>query len=262
MSSDHFIHWNVDPELLRIGGFALRWYGLLFAGGFLAGYAIMQRLFRAEGKPEKDLDALLLYLMVGTVLGARLGHTLIYDPGYYLAHPWQILAVWEGGLASHGGGAGVFLALWLYARKRPDQPYLWLLDRVAIPTALVGACIRLGNLLNSEIVGEPSTVPWAFVFERVDALPRHPVQLYEALAYLAVFAALWLVYRREGRGTPRGRLTGLFLLLVFGARLVLEFFKTPQAAYEAGNAVSVGQWLSVPMVLLGVWLFARAKRPG
>ncbi|PWV58516.1 prolipoprotein diacylglyceryl transferase [Plasticicumulans acidivorans] len=253
------LHWNVDPELLHIGGFALRWYGLLFAAAFLVGYEIMRRVFRAEGKPEADLDALLLYMMLGTVIGARLGHTLIYAPDYYLAHPWKILAVWEGGLASHGGAVGIFIALWWYARKRPDQPWLWLLDRLSIPTALGGAFIRLGNLFNSEILGHPASVPWAVVFERVDSLPRHPVMVYEALAYLAIFILLRVLYRRRLAATPPGMLLGTFLLTVFGARFVLEFFKEEQADWVAGS-LTVGQWLSVPMVMAGLILLLRARR--
>lgn len=254
------LHWNVGPELLRIGGFALRWYGLLFAAGFLIGFEIMRRIYRAEGKPEKDLDQLLLWLMAGTVIGARLGHTLIYEPAYYLAHPLKILAVWEGGLASHGGALGVLLAVWLYCRSRPDQPWLWLLDRLSIPVALTGAFIRVGNLFNSEILGSPASVPWAIVFERVDAVPRHPVQLYEAFAYLVIFLVLLALYRREGAASPRGRLFGLFLVGVFGARFLLEFFKLPQAAWEAGLPLSVGQWLSLPLIAAGAWLLARARR--
>lgn len=253
--------WSVDPEIFRIGGFALRWYGVLFATAFLAGYEIMRRIYRAEGKPEDELDTLLIYMMLGTVLGARLGHVLIYDPAYYFAHPLQILAVWEGGLASHGGAVGIFVALWLYTRRRPDQPYLWLLDRLSIPTALGGFCIRTGNLFNSEILGNPSDVPWAVVFARVDVIPRHPVQVYEALAYLAIFGLLAAVYRHTRRATPEGRLLGIFLIAVFGVRFLLEFLKTPQAAWEAGFAITVGQWLSLPLVAAGFWLLARTRRP-
>lgn len=252
--------WSVDPEIFRLGGFTLRWYGVLFATAFLAGYEIMRRIYHAEGKPEDELDTLLIYMMLGTVLGARLGHVLFYDPAYYLAHPLRILAVWEGGLASHGGAIGIFLALWLYTRRRPDQPYLWLLDRLSIPTAFGGACIRTGNLFNSEILGNPSDLPWAVVFARVDVIPRHPVQVYEALAYLVIFLGLYALYRRTRRATPEGRLLGSFLVAVFGVRFLLEFLKTPQAAYESGFAITVGQWLSLPLIAVGVWLLLRSRR--
>lgn len=255
------IHWNVDPTLFRLGGLAPRWYGLLFASGFLIGFYMMRHVFQREDRPETDLDVLLLYLLGGTIIGARLGHILFYAPGYYLTRPLEIIAIWEGGLASHGGLIGVPLAIWLYCRQREDQPFLWLLDRLAAPVALTGSFIRLGNLFNSEILGRPSDLPWAFVFERIDQTARHPVQLYESLSYLLIFGLLWTLYRKWGADTPRGLLIGLFFALVFGVRIVLETFKVEQAHFEMALPLSMGQLLSLPAVAVGLWLVWRALRP-
>jgi prolipoprotein diacylglyceryl transferase len=251
-------YWDIDPVLVRLGPVALRWYGLFFVAAFLAGYAIVVRMYRREGRDVGSLDNGLIYMVVGTVIGARLGHVLFYEPSYYLTHPLQILAVWEGGLASHGAAAGILLALWLYARHA-GLPYLWLLDRVAVVTALGGSFIRIGNFFNSEIVGTPAAVPWAVVFARVDFVPRHPVQLYEALAYLLTFLVLLGVYHRFAVERREGLLLGLFFVLVFSARFALEFVKTPQATYEAGFVLTVGQLLSIPFVVAGLLLIARAR---
>jgi len=245
--------WNANPILFEVGPLSVKWYGVLFATGFLVGYAIMSRIFRLEGKPQEDLGDLLLYMMVATVVGARLGHCFFYAPEYYLSNPLDIVKVWEGGLASHGGAIGITLGLWLYARLHPSQPFLWLLDRIAVPTALAGSFIRLGNFFNSEIIGVPSDRPWAVIFARVDHIPRHPAQLYESLAYLVIFGVLAVVYRRQGPDVSRGKLLGLFLVLVFGARLLIETLKTQQAAYSLPFAMSVGQLLSIPAILIGIW---------
>lgn len=200
-----------------------------------------------------------MYLVIGTVVGARLGHVFFYDPGYYLSNPLEIIKVWKGGLASHGGGLGVLLATYLYSRKHPTQPYLWLIDRLAIPTALAGAFIRIGNFFNSEILGTPSNVPWAIVFERIDNIPRHPVQLYESITYAVIFFILMTVYKQRADNLRPGLLMGLLLVLVFSARFMLEFVKVHQAAY-ASEFLSVGQWLSIPAVLVGVVLLVWGKK--
>ena len=256
------IHWNVDPTLFRLGPLAPRWYGLLFASGFLIGFYLMRRVFRREERPETDLDILLLYLLGGTVIGARLGHILFYAPAYYLTHPLEIIAIWEGGLASHGGLIGVPVAIWLYSRGREDQPFVWLLDRLAAPVALTGSFIRLGNLFNSEILGLPSDLPWAVVFERIDQTARHPVQMYESISYFLIFVLLWGLYRQWGEETPRGRLIGLFLTLVFGVRILWETFKVEQAHFELALplGMSMGQFLSLPAVAVGLWLVWRSMR--
>ncbi len=252
--------WNIDPEVFSLGPLSIRYYGLLFAAAFLVGFVIIRRIYEKEGKPEKDLDSLLTHMMVGTVAGARLGHCLFYDPGYYLTHPIEILKVWEGGLASHGGALGIFTALYIYTKKHPDQPYLWILDRMVIVIALAGLFIRTGNFLNSEIIGLSTNVPWAVVFERVDAVPRHPAQLYEAIAYGSISAGLYATYARFRAATPAGLLLGLFLVMVFAFRFFIEFLKERQAAYGTDLALSVGQLLSIPLVLLGVLLLILALK--
>ncbi|ANE55890.1 MULTISPECIES: prolipoprotein diacylglyceryl transferase [Methylomonas] len=259
---EHLI-WNIDPILVDFGFLKIRWYGLLFACGFVGSFLTMQWIYQREGKNVEELDTLLWYMVVATIVGARLGHTLIYDPGYYLSHPLKILAVWEGGLASHGATLGIILALYLYRRKYGDS-YFWLLDRVSIPTALAGALIRIGNFFNSEILGIPTQHPWGVVFSRVDHLPRHPVQLYEAFCYLLVYAVSLRIYTL--RGKQPGFTFGSFIAMLFSVRFVLEYFKTEQAMYDNGLAITTGQLLSVPFVLAGiaciVWSFrTRESKP-
>ena len=260
MGTRPFITWTASPELIDLGAISIRWYGLLFALAFLSGYYLFVWFFRRENKPEEDLSSLLVYLLLGTLIGARLGHCLFYEPGYYLSRPFQMLMIWKGGLASHGGAVGILAALYFYSRRHRDQPYLWLLDRLVIATALGGAFIRLGNLFNSEIVGIPTDVPWAFVFTRIDTVPRHPAQLYESISYLLIFLLLLVIYRERGAKTPRGLLTGLFLILVFGARFLIEFVKMPQAAFSVPGPFSMGQLLSVPAVIAGIVLLLRVGK--
>jgi len=249
------ITWNPSPEIFEIGGFAVRWYGLLFALSFFFGYLIMQRFFLKEEVPLKLLDELTTYMILGTIVGARLGHVFFYEPEWYLAHPWKILKVWEGGLASHGAGIGIILAIVIfsYVRKRP---FFWIMDRIVIVAALSGFLIRTGNLMNSEIYGEPTSLPWGFLFLRSsvpgDALvARHPTQIYEGLSYLAIFFYLWWLYYRKDGKPPPGLLFGLFLILVFGVRFLFEFIKEPQVGFEQGMALNLGQLLSIPFVLMG-----------
>jgi len=260
MTPTYVVHWSINPIFLQVGPLAVRWYGLFFAAAFMVGYGFMQWVYKREDADPVSLDRLLFYMPLGAVLGARIGHVLFYDPHYYLAHPLAILRIWEGGLASHGGAAGILIALYLLTRRAGSPSYLWLLDRVAIPTALGGAFIRLGNFFNSEIVGTPTSGSWGVVFDRLDRVPRHPVQLYEAAAYAMVFLILLWVYRRRAARRRPGRLVGLFLLLVFSARFVLEFVKMPQAEYEAGFALTVGQLLSIPCILAGIGLIIHTRR--
>jgi prolipoprotein diacylglyceryl transferase len=250
------ITWTADPEIFRIGGFALRWYGVLFALGFVLGYFIMQRFFKKEGVPVKLLDQLTTYMVVSTIIGARLGHCLFYEPEYYLSHPIEILKIWEGGLASHGATIAIIFALILFSRKS-KLSFWWVIDRVALVTALAGCFIRLGNLMNSEIFGKVAEVPWAFKFVNA-ADPeqrgqwRHPTQIYEALSYFLIFLLLYYIYRKSD-GKPReGMLISLFMILVFGVRFFIEFLKEPQVGFEQGMALNMGQLLSIPFVLLGI----------
>jgi len=254
--------WNVDPVMLHLGPIELRWYGLLFAGGIIAAYWVGVWSFEQAGGSREETNRLLSYVVVGTIVGARLGHCLLYQPGYYLRHPLEIVAVWRGGLASHGGVAGIVVATWLFGR-RTGRSTLWLLDRVAVGAPLAAACIRVGNFFNSEIIGRPSTVPWAVVFSRVDMRPRHPAMLYEAAAYLLIFVMMVLLDRRTTLRERRGALTGMLLVLVFGARFAIEFLKEPQEAFEAALPLDMGQLLSLPVVLIGALVLSAAyRRPG
>jgi len=250
---EHFV-WGVDPVAIHLGSFKVYWYGMLFAGAILAGLEYMKWVYRQESKDVDELETMFLYITIGIVVGARLGHCLFYDPTFYFAHPMKIFAVWEGGLASHGGGLGVIIALYLYVKKYKLN-YMWLLDRVAIPTALFGFFVRMGNFMNSEIVGKPSEVPWAIVFSRVDMLPRHPAQLYEAISYLSIFIVLTLIYKFKRERLNHGFLFGLFLVLVFSVRILVEFVKVKQADYDTSFLMmSTGQALSVPFLLIGFGL--------
>ena len=255
---EHFI-WNIDPTLLHLGPLELRWYGLFFVGSFFLGMLILTWVYKREAKDPAVLETLLIYLMIGAVIGSRLAHTLFYEPEFYLSHPLEILYVWKGGLASHGGLLGVFVALYLFA-KRYNESYMWIVSRVAIPGALTAAFIRFGNLFNSEILGKPSDAPWAIIFERIDLIPRHPVQLYEAFAYLMILLILVSIYKKVTPAFATKILPGTFLFLVFTARFFIEYTKTRQAAYTTDLAFSTGQLLSIPFILVGIiWIIWALK---
>jgi len=255
------INWDMNPEIFRIGNFAVRWYGLLFASGFFFGYLIFMRFFKKEGLSVELLDKLTIYMAVGTVAGARLGHCLFYEPDYYLSNPLEILKIWRGGLASHGAAVGILVALWLFVRKY-KRPFIWILDRIVVVVALAGALIRLGNLMNSEIYGIETALPWGFVFiKNLEVVPKHPTQIYEALTYFLVFGLLLTIYRRSDAKFRPGTLFSWFLILVFGMRFLIEFIKEDQVDFEAGMSLNMGQWLSIPFVLLGIaiLIFYRPK---
>ncbi len=255
-----YIIWDVSPEILDTEYFSIRWYGLLFALGFLLGQQILIYIFKKEGKPERDVETLTVFMVLSTIIGARLGHCLFYEPEYYLANPVKILKIWEGGLASHGATIGILFALWLYARKKKDQSYLWVVDRIVITVALAGGLIRLGNLMNSEIIGKPTDVPWAFVFTSVDNLPRHPAQLYEAITCFILFFFLFWFWNRRKERTPEGSLLGIFLIYIFGLRFAYEFLKENQVDFENNMALNMGQWLSIPAVIGGIFVLLIANR--
>lgn len=255
-----YITWDVSREITSIGPITLRWYGLLFALAFVFGFIILTRVYKLEKKPQSDLEQLSIYVILGTVIGARLGHCLFYDPAYYLSNPFEMLKVWEGGLASHGAAIGILTALYLFSKKKKDQGMLWTLDRVVIVVALGGALIRLGNLFNSEIIGMQTDVPWAFIFTSVDDIPRHPAQLYESIAYFISFGTLYLIYLKKRETLKTGFLFGLFLIFVFGFRFLVEFIKEDQSAFEAGMLLNMGQILSIPFVLMGLYYLLRKPK--
>ncbi len=356
LSSLNYIVWTITPEMISGWSFP-RWYGLLFASGFIFGQIIMARIFSQEKKPAQDLDTLLIYMVVSTVLGARLGHCLFYQPEYYLANPIEILKIWEGGLASHGAAIGILLALYLYSRNREGQSFLWVLDRIVIVVALAGAMIRFGNLANSEIIGKPTNESYAFIFQNalreelirnnndikgiqitpqtkqalvenpnnksykfvlvkltilfdrnsrneenlafvkgslpiliqkdaeikkhfaikeqfvnntentpktgeqgkystieteILAIPRHPAQLYEALSCLLLFGFLFFLHQSMREKTPEGILASIFLIVLFVLRFLYEFLKENQVAFEDNLSLNMGQWLSIPAILMGI----------
>jgi prolipoprotein diacylglyceryl transferase len=254
--------WNASPEIVSIGPITLRWYGLLFASGFLLGLMIVTSMFQAEKAPEVWLDKIFIYMIVGAVLGARLGHVFFYEWGYYSKHLIEIPQVWRGGLASHGGAIGIIIALYIFSRNISKKSVLWILDKVVVPTALAGCLIRLGNLMNSEIVGKPSDVAWAFNFLRnpsVAGTPVHPVQLYESVSYIISFFILYYVYWFTNKKDKLGYMLGLFFVLIFGFRLYMEQFKRSQGGFEDAfaGALSTGQLLSIPFILIGLFLMFR-----
>jgi len=254
-----FIHWNIDPDIFHLGPLTVRWYGLLFASGFVFGYIILTNVFKQEKVPQNLLDTLTTYMVVGTVVGARLGHCLFYEPAYYLSNPLKILKIWEGGLASHGAAVGILIAIWLFSRKY-KKPYLWSTDRVALVVALAGFFIRMGNLMNSEIYGVETSMPWGFVFVRWgETLPKHPTQIYEALSYLLIFILLISIYRIKWPNIKDGLISGLFLITIFSVRFFIEFIKESQVSFEESMTLNMGQILSIPLVLLGVYLLFRKK---
>ncbi|AYA37232.1 prolipoprotein diacylglyceryl transferase [Hymenobacter oligotrophus] len=267
-----YITWDISPILAQLGPLTLRWYGLLFALGFIIGSFILTHIYKAERVSPRWVDVITIYMLIGTVLGARLGHVFFYDADYYLAHPGEILKIWEGGLASHGATIGILLAVWLFARNNKFD-YLWVLDRIVIVVATGGMCIRLGNLMNSEIIGRQTDVPWAFKFARYNEIHhvagnipnelRHPTQIYEALFCLFLFVLLYWLWNRYKEQTPRGLLFGLFVTLLFTFRLLVEFLKENQEAFEDRLPLNMGQLLSIPLILVGLYvLFTAKKRPG
>ncbi|GLX79815.1 prolipoprotein diacylglyceryl transferase [Thalassotalea insulae] len=252
----HFI-WNVDPVLISLGPLTIHWYGALFASSIFAGLYYMKWIFAQEKQNVELLDNLLVYVVVGIIVGARLAHCFFYDPQYYLANPLKIIAIWEGGLASHGGGLGAIIAGYLFSRKYAVN-VIWLLDRLAIATALFGIFVRSANFVNAEILGKATDVPWGVIFARVDNVVRHPAQLYEAIAYCLIFISLTIIYRTTKAKQYQGMLLGLFLIMTFTARFIIEFFKQQQAAYQIEAALNTGQMLSIPFFLVGVALIVRA----
>lgn len=295
-----FITWDVNPEIFNIGFAHIRWYGLLFAVGLLLGQQLVTWFFKMENRPVVEIENLLLYMVVSTVVGARLGHCLFYEPEYYMAHPLDILKVWEGGLASHGATAAILIGIWLFAYKRdqislffyklfslpilnilpmifgskdrkPPVPsteqfsWLYLLDRLVIGIAVGGACIRTGNLMNSEIVGLPTNLPWGFIFVRnltpegfSENFARHPSQLYEAIFCVFLFLFLLAYYMRYKQNTPNGLIFGWFVVLLFTQRILVEFTKENQVDFENGLPLNMGQILSIPMVIFGIFVLYRS----
>lgn len=264
------VHWNASPFIFTIGSFGIRWYSILFVVGFVLGYYIFQHFFTREGKPaDRLLDPLLYTLAIATLVGARLGHCLFYDPGYYLGSMEgfkEIFMPWKGGLASHGGAIALLLAMWWFSRtygRKYNFDFLWIMDRLVITVCFAGAFIRIGNLFNSEIYGDVTSLPWGFIYERNgETLPKHPTQLYEALSYFILGLGLMWMYEKKITKLHSGTIFGIFLIVLFGMRFLIEFIKEPQEAFEENMILNMGQLLSIPFIVAGVFLLFWSIRKG
>ena len=257
----NYIVWDINPDIFVIPflDHPVRWYGLSWALGFLISQQIMYYIYKKDNRSRQEVDTLTIYMLVAAMVGARLGHVLFYDPIEYLSDPLSILKIWEGGLASHGAAIGVLIALYFFARKT-NVKYLWIVDRLVIVSALTGGLVRLGNLMNSEVVGTPTSLPWGFVFTSIDNVPRHPAQLYEAIYCLILFAFLFYVWSTRRNVIKNGFLTGWFLIILFTLRFVDEFLKVNQVAFEDDLVLNMGQLLSIPFVIIGIFILLRNER--
>lgn len=266
------INWNIDPVLVNIGPLSIRYYSLCWVLCFVVSYILFKKMFKREGLPMPLLDKLTVnYVIPLTFIGARFGHCLFYEPEYYLSHPLDIILpfrdgefVGYAGLASHGAAFGILLALWLFCRKY-RKPYIWSLDRISIAVPIAGACVRIGNLMNSEIYGHQTDLPWGFIFRRVgETVPAHPTQLYEALAYIALFVILYYLFFKKDIAVKKpGVIFGIFLIGLFASRFFIEFLKINQVDFEQGMSLNMGQWLSLPFVIAGIviLIYSLKKQP-
>jgi prolipoprotein diacylglyceryl transferase len=256
----NYITWDLSPEIFSLGPITVRYYGLLWASSFMISYIIMKKIFLREGLTEEQLDKFSMYIFAGTILGARLGHVLFYQPGYYLHNPIEILQIWKGGLASHGGAFGILVAMYL-ATKFLKKTYLWIADRIVIVVALSGFLIRMGNLMNSEIYGIQTHLPWGFIFVlNNETVPKHPTQIYEGIIALMVFIYLMYAYFKTTIFKKEGFAFGLFMFVIFIDRLLIEFIKEKQVAFEYNMPLDMGQILSIPFILAGAYLIFRTLK--
>ena len=256
-----YIVWDVNSDIFTIPyiNHPVRWYGLSWALGFLLSQQVMYFIYKKDGRSREEVDTLTIYMVIAAIAGARLGHILFYDPIDFLREPHRIFAIWEGGLASHGGAIAVLIALYFFSRKTKVK-YLWIVDRLVIVSALTGMLIRLGNLMNSEMVGIPTTLPWGFVFTRIDNLPRHPAQLYEAIYCFMLFVFLFGTWYKKRATLVDGFLTGWFLVILFSLRFVDEFLKVNQVSFEDNMMLNMGQLLSIPFVIIGIVILIMSYR--
>lgn len=251
--------WNVDPVLLSLGPLAIRYYSLMFVIGFVSMEKYVKGIFQRAGKDPNLVSTLTVYIIAGTFIGARLAHVLFYDPVYYFSNPFSIIKVWEGGLASHGGYAGVIISVVLFLRKHKGINFFWLMDAIAGPCLFVGSLIRIGNFFNSEIVGKVTDVPWAIVFERVDPLPRHPAQLYESIGYFTIALILAWMFRFKVKKLKAGSVLATAIILSFTFRFFIEFVKDNQSTISANLPINMGQLLSIGFVSFGVILLLKIR---
>ncbi len=274
----NFITWDVNPEIFSLGSIHVRWYGLLWAIGIWLALVVVQKLFKNEKLPDTWVDKLFMYTVIGTIVGARLGHCFFYEwkpldepvsilgitfsyGNHYLSHPWELLYIWRGGLASHGGAIGILISTYLYNKFVSKKGFIWVLDRLVIGAALTGAAIRLGNLMNSEIYGNATSLPWGFIFVRDgQTQAMHPTQIYEMIYCLLTFAVTWWLYWKKRAYLKTGLIYGVFLIGIFGSRFILEFIKLDQEAFESGMLLNMGQILSIPFIIWGIWLISRSSK--
>jgi len=259
----NYIHWDIDPEIINIFGFSLRYYGVLFVSGLILSFSILKWIYKKENIPLTHLDKLSTYGIIGMFVGMRLGHCIFYEPSYYFSHPLEIILPIQPtadggykftgfqGLASHGGTLGLIIALVIYAKKTKES-IIKTVDLIAVIAPLASCFIRLANLMNSEIIGYPTTVPWAFIFVRVDNLPRHPAQLYEAISYILIFGLMIYLYKTKREKLQNGFFFGLVITLIFIARFFIEFVKERQVSFEDKMQFDMGQLLSIPFIVLGI----------
>lgn len=264
------INWDPSIELVKIGSFSIRYYSLMFVIAFVLGLQIMKRIFIREGIPLEKLDSMFIYTVIGTLLGARIGHFLFYDTQFLLEHPLEVLLPIQlnpfkftgyQGLASHGAAIGIPVAMYIYSKRVLHKPWLWILDRIVIPVAIGGVFVRLGNLMNSEIIGKPTGSDFGFVFVQLgETFPRHPTQLYEAFGYVLTFAMLWYTYWKTDKREKIGYIFGLFMVLLWSVRFFVEFFKEAQVDGRGEWDLNTGQLLSIPMTLLGFYCMFRKDK--
>jgi phosphatidylglycerol---prolipoprotein diacylglyceryl transferase len=261
--TSNYIYWNVDPVIVNVFGISLRYYGLLFVSGLIICLYLLKWIFRRENIPQENLEKLAIYGIAGIFVGARLGHCLFYEPAYFFAHPLEMILpisinpaggikfIGYQGLASHGGALGLLIALYLYSRKTKNS-MIDTIDLISVVGALECGFIRLGNFMNSEIIGIPTTKSWGVIFERVDNLPRHPAQLYEAISYFFIFLIMMILYKKMGNRLKNGFFFGLILVLCFTARFIIEFVKENQVGFEDRMTFNMGQLLSIPYIVVGI----------
>lgn len=252
--------WDIDPELIRLGPLGIRYYGLMFVIGFTSMEFVVKRIFKSRGLDPNLVSSLTLHIFGGTFIGARLAHCFFYSPEYYLSNPLDILKVWEGGLASHGGFAGVIIATYIFFKKHKDQlKFFWLMDVISGPCLFVGSLIRIGNFFNSEIVGRPTDLPWGIVFAKVDTFARHPAQLYESLGYFTISMILFSMYRFRFDQWKKGYILCNAIMISFGFRFFIEFVKDNQSTISDGFAINMGQILSLMFMSFGAFLFWKIR---
>lgn len=264
------IDWDPSIELFKIGSFAVRYYSLMFVIAFILGLQIMKKIYKNENIPIEKLDTLFIYAVVSILLGARIGHFLFYDTQFLIEHPLEVLLPVKfnpfqftgyQGLASHGAAIGVIIAMYFYSKKILKKPILWILDRVVIPVASGAIFVRIGNLMNSEIIGKATNSDYGFVFKKLgEDFPRHPTQLYESFGYLITFLVLWLVYWKTDKKEKQGYIFGLFMVFLWSVRFIVEFFKEAQVDNRSTWDLNTGQLLSIPLILVGLYFMFRPTK--